>query len=109
MFDGIGSLISAGAKAVLGGKGGSGSTTVVSAQRLSLPKESSSLPCGCTSSLATLVDGIAADGHGLVKLLGGEWALLTRNGPFFSSIFVVLGAELRARHWRITVIAQRDL
>ena len=33
-------------------------------------------------------------------LLGGEWALLTRNGPFFSSIFVALGAELRARHWR---------
>ncbi len=32
--------------------------------------------------------------------LGGEWALLTRNGPFFSSIFVALGAELRARHWR---------
>ncbi|TMX09731.1 fucose 4-O-acetylase [Aeromonas salmonicida subsp. achromogenes] len=33
-------------------------------------------------------------------LLGGEWALLTRNGPFFSLLFVALGAELRARHWR---------
>lgn len=33
-------------------------------------------------------------------LLGGEWALLTRNGPFFSSIFVALGAELRFRAWQ---------
>lgn len=33
-------------------------------------------------------------------LLGGEWALLTRNGPFFSLLFVALGAYLRARNWR---------
>lgn len=33
-------------------------------------------------------------------LLGGEWALLTRNGPFFSLLFVALGAYLRARRWR---------
>ncbi|MGY3941976.1 acyltransferase [Aeromonas tecta] len=33
-------------------------------------------------------------------LLGGEWALLTRNGPFFSLLFVALGAYLKARSWR---------
>ncbi|MGU5846813.1 acyltransferase [Aeromonas hydrophila] len=33
-------------------------------------------------------------------LLGGEWALLTRNGPFFSLLFVALGAELRLRAWQ---------
>ncbi|WP_434664531.1 acyltransferase [Aeromonas sp. NJAU223] len=33
-------------------------------------------------------------------LLGGEWALLTRNGPFFSLLFVALGAYLKARNWR---------
>ena len=31
---------------------------------------------------------------------GGEWALLTRNGPFFSLLFVALGAELRLRAWQ---------
>ena len=33
-------------------------------------------------------------------LLGAEWAFLTRNGPFFSLLFVALGAALRARHWQ---------
>ncbi|MBV7414258.1 acyltransferase [Aeromonas sp. sif2433] len=35
-------------------------------------------------------------------LLGGEWPLLTRNGPFFSLLFVTLGAYLRASRWRPT-------
>ena len=30
-------------------------------------------------------------------LFGAEWALLTRNGPFFSLLFVALGALIRER------------
>ncbi|HHQ4711919.1 TPA: acyltransferase [Aeromonas veronii] len=33
-------------------------------------------------------------------LLGAEWPLLTRNGPFFSLLFVALGALLRQRQWQ---------
>ncbi|BBR41538.1 hypothetical protein WP3W19E03_40630 [Aeromonas veronii] len=33
-------------------------------------------------------------------LLGAEWLLLTRNGPFFSLLFVALGALLRQRQWQ---------
>lgn len=36
-------------------------------------------------------------------LLGAEWPLLTRNGPFFSLLFVALGATLRQRQWQPTV------
>ncbi|MGL5976562.1 MAG: acyltransferase family protein, partial [Aeromonas sobria] len=35
-------------------------------------------------------------------LLGAEWPLLTRNGPFFSLLFVALGATLRQRQWQPT-------
>ncbi len=33
-------------------------------------------------------------------LLGEEWLLLTRNGPFFSLLFVALGARLRLQQWQ---------
>lgn len=35
-------------------------------------------------------------------LLGAEWHLLTRNGPFFSLIFVALGVMLRHTNWRLS-------
>ena len=45
-----------------------------------------------------LLYGLALIGGSYGPLLpGGEWALLTRNGPFFSLLFVALGAELRLR------------
>lgn len=48
-----------------------------------------------------LLYGLALIGGSYGKpLLGGEWALLTRNGPFFSLLFVALGAYLKARNWR---------
>lgn len=34
-------------------------------------------------------------------LLGEEWKLLTRNGPFFSLLFVALGCHLRHCEWRL--------
>ena len=33
-------------------------------------------------------------------LLGEEWLLLTRNGPFFSLLFVAMGARLRQQQWQ---------
>ncbi|MFM5856758.1 acyltransferase family protein [Aeromonas rivipollensis] len=47
-----------------------------------------------------LLYGLALIGGSYGPLLGGEWALLTRNGPFFSLLFVALGAELRLRGWQ---------
>ncbi|MFG0762444.1 acyltransferase family protein [Aeromonas media] len=47
-----------------------------------------------------LLYGLALIGGSYGSLLGGEWALLTRNGPFFSLLFVALGAELRLRGWQ---------
>ena len=32
-----------------------------------------------------------------LPIFDGEWALLTRNGPFFSLLFVALGALVRER------------
>jgi len=34
-------------------------------------------------------------------LFGGEWKLLTRNGPFFSLLFVALGCAIRQYQWRL--------
>lgn len=48
--------------------------------------------------LGVLLYGLALLGGSYgPPLLGGEWALLTRNGPFFSLLFVALGTELRLR------------
>ena len=35
-------------------------------------------------------------------VLGAEWALMTRNGPFFSLLFVALGFMIRKRHWTLS-------
>lgn len=35
-------------------------------------------------------------------LLGAEWALMTRNGPFFSLLFVALGFMIRQHHWTLS-------
>lgn len=51
--------------------------------------------------LGVLLYGLALLGGSYgPPLLGGECALLTRNGPFFSLLFVALGAELRLRAWQ---------
>ncbi|BDN94179.1 hypothetical protein KAM479_31650 [Aeromonas caviae] len=51
--------------------------------------------------LGALLYSLALIGGSYGPLLpGGEWALLTRNGPFFSLLFVALGAELRLRAWQ---------
>ncbi|WP_421228563.1 acyltransferase family protein [Aeromonas enteropelogenes] len=42
-------------------------------------------------------------------LLEAEWPILTRNGPFFSLLFVALGAWLRARAWQPTTRMSRRL
>ena len=34
-------------------------------------------------------------------ILGAEWSLMTRNGPFFSLIFVSLGMLVRRHQWRL--------
>ncbi|MGL4206104.1 MAG: acyltransferase family protein [Aeromonadaceae bacterium] len=43
-------------------------------------------------------------------LLGAEWAVMTRNGPFFSLLFVALGFMIRLRQWQLgSALAMRLL
>ena len=64
-------------------------------QRVGLPRLA--LVLGALLYLLALLGGSYGK-----PLLGAEWALLTRNGPFFSLLFVALGAGLRAGNWRPT-------
>jgi surface polysaccharide O-acyltransferase-like enzyme len=55
------------------------------------------LALGATLYLLALLGGSYAK-----PLLGAEWALMTRNGPFFSLLFVALGFMIRQRQWTMT-------
>lgn len=52
------------------------------------------LALGATLYLLALIGGSYGK-----PILGAEWALMTRNGPFFSLLFVALGFMIRKHHW----------
>ena len=55
------------------------------------------LALGATLYLLALIGGSYGK-----PILGAEWALMTRNGPFFSLLFVALGFMIRQRHWTLS-------
>ena len=55
------------------------------------------LALGATLYLLALLGGSYGK-----PVLGAEWAVITRNGPFFSLLFVALGFMIRQHHWRLS-------
>ena len=55
------------------------------------------LALGATLYLLALLGGSYGK-----PVLGAEWAVITRNGPFFSLLFVALGFMIRQHHWTLS-------
>ena len=55
------------------------------------------LALGATLYLLALIGGSYGK-----PILGAEWALMTRNGPFFSLLFVALGFMIRQHNWTLS-------